>query len=88
MAVITIPFDYTEYTHPHIVPICIAETDLRGAGTGVVGFFYGDGGPAISASLYQPQGVAVDGAGNLYIADSYDNRIRKVTTDGVTRPCL
>jgi hypothetical protein len=30
MPVITIPFDYTEYTHPHIIPICIAETDTRG----------------------------------------------------------
>jgi hypothetical protein len=41
-------------------------------------YFSGDGGPATSAELYTPQSVVVDGAGNLYIADSYDKRIRKV----------
>jgi hypothetical protein len=30
MAVITIPFDYNEYTHPHIIPICIADRDANG----------------------------------------------------------
>jgi sugar lactone lactonase YvrE len=41
----------------------------------------GDGGSAIAsgANLNSPTGIAVDGAGNLYIADLYDNRIRKVT---------
>jgi trimeric autotransporter adhesin len=38
----------------------------------------GDGGPATSAGLNAPTGVALDGAGNLYIADSQNNRIRKV----------
>ena len=38
-----------------------------------------DGQPATSANLFLPTGVAVDGAGNLYIADSNHNRIRKVT---------
>jgi trimeric autotransporter adhesin len=41
--------------------------------------FSGDGGPATSAALSFPQAVAVDSAGNLYIADSDNNRIRKVT---------
>jgi hypothetical protein len=31
MGVITVPFDYTELTHPRIIPICIADTDARGA---------------------------------------------------------
>jgi sugar lactone lactonase YvrE len=51
------------------------------AGTGTSGFS-GDGGPATSASLYAPQGVAVDAAGNLLVADTGNNRIRRV--DGTT----
>jgi uncharacterized protein (TIGR03437 family) len=50
------------------------------AGNGIVGFS-GDGGPATSASLGYPLGVAVDAAGNLFIADGY--RIRKVSASGV-----
>lgn len=42
----------------------------------------GDGGPATSASLNSPEAVAVDGAGSLYIADTLDQRIRKVTANG------
>jgi sugar lactone lactonase YvrE len=48
------------------------------AGTGNFGFS-GDGGPAASAQLFHPEGVAVDAAGNLFIADTYNARIRKVT---------
>ena len=47
------------------------------AGDGSPGF-YGDGMPATSAELQMPLGVAVDGAGNVYIADSDNFRIRKV----------
>jgi len=46
------------------------------------GSFQGDGGPATSAGLYQPKGVAVDPAGNIFIDDSGDYRIRMVTPDG------
>jgi len=48
------------------------------AGTGSGGYT-GDSGAATSAKLYYPNGVSVDGAGNLYIADFGNNRIRKVT---------
>jgi sugar lactone lactonase YvrE len=53
------------------------------AGTGTPGSL-GDNGPAISAELVQPWGEALDGAGNLYIADFSSARIRKVTaTTGI-----
>ncbi len=51
------------------------------AGNGISGSS-GDGGPALLASLATPVGLALDPAGNLYIADSTANKIRKVGTDG------
>ncbi len=65
----------------------IRQVDTNGiistvAGNGV-GEFSGDGGPATSASIYGPKGVTVDSAGNLYIADFNNYRIRKVDTNGI-----
>ena len=53
------------------------------AGNGTSGFS-GDNGPATSAQLATPQGLAVDSAGNLYIADYYNNRIREVSGGVIT----
>jgi trimeric autotransporter adhesin len=52
------------------------------AGNGISGYS-GDGRSATSAQLNSPWGLVVDSAGNLYIADMNNNRVRKVTTDGV-----
>ncbi len=62
---------------------CIRKIDTTGiistvAGNGQKGFS-GDGGVATVAQLNHPTGIAVDSSGNLYIADSSNNRIRKVT---------
>ncbi len=51
-------------------------------GNGLAGF-EGDGGQATVALLNAPQGVAVDVEGNLYIADTGNNRVRKVFPDGI-----
>lgn len=56
---------------------------------GKVSVFAGTGdrglkdGPADSASFYLPEGIALDQQGNLYVADTYNNRIRKITPDGM-----
>jgi uncharacterized protein (TIGR03437 family) len=66
---------------------CIRKVDTLGvittvAGDGLPGFS-GDGGPATKARLNTPRGVSVDAAGNIWIADTYNNRIRVVTENGV-----
>ena len=40
--------------------------------------YSGDGGPAMAAKIYHPQGISVDGAGNLYFADQANNRVREI----------
>jgi len=48
------------------------------AGSNVVG----DGGPASAAALSDAEGVAFDSAGNLFVADANDHRVRKIAPDG------
>jgi sugar lactone lactonase YvrE len=52
------------------------------AGTGTIGFA-GDGGPASEAEISEAAGITVDASGNLYIADTQNHCIRKVTPEGL-----
>jgi uncharacterized protein (TIGR03437 family) len=68
---------------------CVRKLDTNGNISTVAGLatnkgFSGDGGPATQAKMTSPYGIAVDAAGNLYIADSGNNRIRKVSNGIIT----
>ncbi|WP_428746159.1 immunoglobulin-like domain-containing protein [Sulfurimonas sp.] len=65
----------------------IRKVDTNGiittvAGNGARGFS-GDGGDATNASLLEPRAIAINQVGELFIADTYNNRIRKVDTNGI-----
>jgi len=55
-------------------------TTIAGSGNGG---FSGDNGPGPNATVYDPMGLAVDVSGNVYIADTFNSRIRKVTPSGI-----
>jgi DNA-binding beta-propeller fold protein YncE len=65
----------------------VRRVDAAGVITTVAGVGHtgdaGDGGPATAAALARPRGLAVDGAGRIYIADSGNHRLRVVEPDGV-----
>ncbi len=71
--------DYSNYRVRKVDPNGVITTV---AGTGTSGYS-GDGGPATSAKLYYPTGLALDEAGNLYITDSINARVRKVDPSGI-----
>lgn len=62
----------------------IITTIAGSPGSGAPGSFGGDGGPATSALLSQPRGIVVDSSGSIYVADSANNRIRKITNGVIT----
>ncbi len=62
--------------------IDVAGTITTIAGTGERGFS-GDGGAATESQLGSPRAIAADSVGNVYIADSYNHRVRKIDTSGV-----
>ena len=70
---------YTADTYNHRVRRIDVQSGIitTVAGTGEQGLD-GDGGPAVSSVLNEPRGVALDLAGNLYIADTFNYRVRKV----------
>ncbi len=66
---------------------CIRKISIMGvistiAGNGTAGYL-GDGTAATAAELNTPTGIATDGAGNIYVADYWNNRIRKISTAGI-----
>jgi sugar lactone lactonase YvrE len=71
-----------EYAGDQVIRISPDGIATTVAGTGLGGFS-GDWGPAIQAQLSSPSGVAVTADGTLYIADTKNHRIRRVTPDGV-----
>lgn len=78
--------DAEDHTVRRIGPDGIITT-IAGNGVGsqlpsIEGSFSGDGGPATEAGLSRPSGLAIDGSGNLYIADTWNDRIRRVDRAG------
>ena len=68
-----------------LISLCVqghAQVITTVAGIDTIGY-NGDNIPATDAELYDPLGVAFDNSGNFYIADTYNNRIRKVNTAGI-----
>lgn len=66
---------------------CVRKINTSGtistfAGNGSCGYS-GDGGPATAAEINQPYGVTIDISGNIYIADYFNARIRKINTSGI-----
>jgi len=59
-----------------------AQGRLRTVAGDGQGRFAGDGGPAVQASLFHPEQLALDHAGNLYVADRDNRRVRKIALDG------
>ena len=67
---------------------CIRRVDAAGMLTTIAGRcgvsgFDGDGGSARDAKFYQPHGVAADPAGNIYIADTENFRVRRIDANGI-----
>lgn len=75
---------FADWNNNRIRKITAAGMISTVAGTGAYNYS-GDGGPATAATLRRPRGVSLDSAGNIYIADTDNNRIRMVTTDGVIK---
>jgi uncharacterized protein (TIGR03437 family) len=70
-------------TGQYVDKVSSSGTVTTVAGSAAEPYFGGDNGPATAARLHAPSGLAVDDAGNWYIADTANNRIRKITPAGI-----
>ncbi|MES2388565.1 MAG: T9SS type A sorting domain-containing protein [Bacteroidota bacterium] len=70
----------SDYADQRIRKISTSGTSTLFAGSGSPGYTNATG---ASAQFYNPAGLDVDGSGNVYVADQYNNRIRKITSTGV-----
>ncbi|MEU5667420.1 RICIN domain-containing protein [Streptomyces longwoodensis] len=70
-----------DYSNQRVRKVSADGTVSTVAGTGAAGFS-GDGGPATSAKLSGPTGLAMDSSGDLFVADYGNHRVRKVSADG------
>src|SRR5690242_19208818 len=66
------------FSSRHAIYKLAGNVITRIAGTGRPGFS-GDGGPALDAQFNDPAALALDRAGNLYIADTSNNRVRRIS---------
>jgi uncharacterized protein (TIGR03437 family) len=75
--------DQSNHRIRRITPAGIITTIAgNGSGTPANGAFSGDGGPAVLASLNNPTALTVTSAGDIYFADQFNHRIRKIAVDG------
>lgn len=75
-----------EYDQARIRRIDAATGIINTIGLNGVSGFSGDGGPALSASAYNPMQITIDGNGDIYFADNFNHRIRKLTTGAAPTP--
>jgi sugar lactone lactonase YvrE len=84
--------DGNAYFTSNMYCVCVFKLDRGGAVTRIAGGsepgLSGDGGPAVGAQLNRPGAIAADGAGNLYIADEGNNRVRKISAGGIITTVL
>jgi uncharacterized protein (TIGR03437 family) len=72
----------SDFSNNRVRKVSASGTITTVAGTGMTGYS-GDGAAATNAQLTNPEGLAVDFAGNLYIADSGNNAVRRVSSSGL-----
>jgi sugar lactone lactonase YvrE len=78
------PLRYTwQFNGTNLPTLITSVAGVGNGGTCCAGAYSGDGGPATNAQLNNPIGVALDGSGDVFIADLYNGRVRQVDTNGI-----